>query len=192
MLTQIKSANRNKRREALQLHDYLTNMDISAHAGNPGALQDARKQRYFLPLSDGNKPSQIKSQILYNPGVHNGTIFVTDLHAESPLDSSTTYPSVIDKQREEFPMPPTEPVLVASPTASNSDSSTPALPEPGKKSSALPSRSTLDKAAHLTVDDAQGQAIPFSELYRADPGQRRRVMIIFIRHFFCGVSLLVL
>jgi hypothetical protein len=171
-------------------------MDISAHTGNPGASQDARKQRYFLPLSDGNKASQTKSHILYNPDVHRGTISVTDIHAEILLDSSIAFPiletSEIDRQREELSMPPTEVVLVALPTASNSDSSTPALPEPGKKSSGLPSRSTLDKAAYLTVDDAQGQAIPFSELYRADPGQRRRVMIIFIRHFFCGVSLVIL
>jgi hypothetical protein len=167
----------------LKLEQSLISMDISAHAGEPAALQDARKQRYFLPLSDENTASLEKSDILYISDMHHGPVCVTSLHTDILLDTGTT-PAI----QVACAMPSAEPVIVASPSASDSDSSTPASPERKTKSAALPSKSILDKAAVLTVNDAQGQAILFNELYRAEPGQRRRVMIIFIRHFFCGVS----
>jgi hypothetical protein len=45
----------------------------------------------------------------------------------------------------------------------------------------------LQKVADLLVLDAQGQSRPFKELYDA-PHVASRQLIIFIRHFFCGVS----
>jgi hypothetical protein len=155
-------------------------------------LHDARKQIYFLPGSNDNIAFQTKSPISNYADVQHGTIDVTDPLADILLDTSTTpailEASVIDAQRPGLTMPSAEPVLVASPTASESDSSMLAPPESNSKSSALPSKSILERAADLTIDDARGQAVPFKELYRAEPGQRRHVMIIFIRHFFCGVS----
>ena len=170
-------------------------MDISAHA-EPAALLDARKQRYFLPHSDDHAASQPKRDILYHPDVydpdvHHDTVLVADLHSDIFLDTRTT-PAIlgagmIETQGRDISTPSAEPGILASPTPSDSDSVTPASPRPRKESSALPSKSILDKAADLTIIDARGQAIPFKELYRVRPGLRRRVMVIFIRHFFCGV-----
>lgn len=166
-------------------------MDISAHGG-PAAFQDARKQRYFLPHSDDYPAFQPKSDNLYNPDVHHDTISVTDLHSGIFLDTRTTpaimSANIIETQGRDISTPSTESGIVASPTASDSDSVTPTSRHLTNESSALPSKSILDKAADLTVINARGQAIPFNELYREEPGHRRRVMIIFIRHFFCGVS----
>ncbi len=57
-----------------------------------------------------------------------------------------------------------------------------------KVSTALPSKSTLEKIADLPVFDVNGKAVPFKSLYWSDSRERKKVMIIFIRHFFCGVS----
>jgi hypothetical protein len=180
------------KRKGSQLIDNLINMDISAH-GEPAALQDARKQRYFLPHSDDYAASQPKSVGLYNPDADHDTISVTDLHPDIFLDTRTT-PAIlgakmIETQRREIPTPSWEPDIVALPTVSDSDSVTRVSRQLTIESSALLSKSTLERAADLTVIDAQGQEIPFKELYRVQPGLSRRVMIIFIRHFFCGVSL---
>lgn len=51
----------------------------------------------------------------------------------------------------------------------------------------LPSEKDLKKVEDLLVLDAQGQSRPFKELYQA-PLVAPRQLIIFIRHFFCGVS----
>ena len=53
----------------------------------------------------------------------------------------------------------------------------------------LPSKSTLDKAADLPVLDKDGKSVPFKSLYWSEASQGKRVMVLFIRHFFCGVSL---
>ena len=182
-----------EKRDGLQLEDNVINMDIAAHAGEAAALQDARKQRYFLPHPGDKHAARKTSDVLHDLGVHHDTICLTDLHSDVLLDTSTT-PAVLGNNmnetlREDPTMLSTEPVLVASPTASDSDSSTPATIRPKSQSLALPSKSILDEAANLPVVDARGQAIPFNELYRVDPGQQRRIMIIFIRHFFCGVGI---
>jgi hypothetical protein len=46
----------------------------------------------------------------------------------------------------------------------------------------------LDKAGKVEIYDAAGKAIVFKSLYNAEPGEHKRVMVIFIRHFFCGVG----
>lgn len=51
----------------------------------------------------------------------------------------------------------------------------------------LPSEKDLKKVEDLLILDAQGKSRPFRELYDAS-GVAPRQLIIFIRHFFCGVS----
>ena len=49
-----------------------------------------------------------------------------------------------------------------------------------------PTKAELDKVANFCVEDADGNKIPFRRLYEEQP----RVLLIFIRHFFCGVRTL--
>lgn len=49
---------------------------------------------------------------------------------------------------------------------------------------AKPDEKTLREAGELEVLDESGKAITFQQLYNTE---NRRV-IVFIRHFFCGVS----
>lgn len=51
----------------------------------------------------------------------------------------------------------------------------------------LPTEKDLKKVEDLLILDAQGKSRPFRELYDAS-GVAPRQLIIFIRHFFCGVS----
>ncbi len=51
----------------------------------------------------------------------------------------------------------------------------------------LPSPETLRKIESYTVLDADGKSHTFKSLY-AGHNVARRVMILFVRHFFCGVS----
>lgn len=51
-------------------------------------------------------------------------------------------------------------------------------------SNKLPSKGDLEKTADLPVLDALGKAHTFKSLHDGP----RRVLVIFIRHFFCGVS----
>ena len=53
----------------------------------------------------------------------------------------------------------------------------------------LPSPETLQKIESYTVQDADGRSHTFRSLY-AGRNVARRVMIIFVRHFFCGVGVL--
>jgi hypothetical protein len=52
----------------------------------------------------------------------------------------------------------------------------------------LPTLETLKKIENLSVLDQDGKAIPFKNLYTG-PNVAKRVLIIFIRHFFCGVRI---
>jgi len=52
---------------------------------------------------------------------------------------------------------------------------------------ALPSQETLRKLDDYVVLDRHGQSHPFKSLY-SGPNAARRVLIIFVRHFFCGVG----
>lgn len=47
-----------------------------------------------------------------------------------------------------------------------------------------PDQTTLDAAGELPVLDESGKEIPFRDLYNTEGRQ----VIVFIRHFFCGVS----
>jgi len=49
----------------------------------------------------------------------------------------------------------------------------------------LPDAKTLEQAGELEIQDKEGKKIKFKSLY-ADQGKMH--VIIFIRHFFCGVS----
>jgi len=51
----------------------------------------------------------------------------------------------------------------------------------------LPSQEILKKVENMMVLDKDGKALPFKSLY-SGPNVARRVLVIFIRHFFCGVS----
>lgn len=53
-------------------------------------------------------------------------------------------------------------------------------------SNKLPSKGDLERIADLPVLDDVGEAHTFKSLY-STTGEARRVLIIFIRHFFCGV-----
>ena len=55
----------------------------------------------------------------------------------------------------------------------------------------IPTQADLDKCADLLVLDAQGTSRPFRTLYTGE-GVAPRQLIIFVRHFFCGVSILFL
>jgi hypothetical protein len=191
--TPSKSANRGPQAaKYLRLDDSLTDMDPSAHPRMSAADQDARKQRYFLPNSDEDAASRIKqSHLLYAPHIHHYTGDVTDIQdivLEPSFSPAIVQADIASVQRNDLTMPSAEPVFMASPTGSDSESSTPASPKPNHNSSTVPSKAILDRAADLTVNDAQGQAVSFRDLYLVEPGHSRRVMIIFIRHFFCGVS----
>lgn len=49
----------------------------------------------------------------------------------------------------------------------------------------LPSATAAEEAAGLPVVDGSGNSIPFGELYADDA---TRILVVFIRHFYCGVS----
>ena len=53
----------------------------------------------------------------------------------------------------------------------------------------LPTEKELAKAGEIEVFDSEKKAHKFSSLYKKNDGTPRRCLIIFIRHFFCGVSL---
>lgn len=50
-----------------------------------------------------------------------------------------------------------------------------------------PNKYDIEKCRDLVVLDGNGESHPFSSLY-AGEGMAKRHLIIFVRHFFCGVS----
>ncbi|MCJ1412717.1 hypothetical protein MMC19_006815 [Ptychographa xylographoides] len=56
-----------------------------------------------------------------------------------------------------------------------------------KVSQSPPTKGDLAKAADIPILNAQNESMPFKKLYMPTKGGRR-VLILFIRHFFCGVS----
>lgn len=75
------------------------------------------------------------------------------------------------------------------PLGANSDPATQEFQGDVKVSTALPSESTLERTADLPVFDVEGKTVSFKSLYWANGNESKKVMIIFIRHFFCGVSI---
>jgi hypothetical protein len=57
-------------------------------------------------------------------------------------------------------------------------------------SNQLPSRKTIDDAAQIPVFDAEGREHRFGKLleWAENESQTRKVLVIFVRHFFCAVS----
>ncbi|EPE34659.1 hypothetical protein GLAREA_10353 [Glarea lozoyensis ATCC 20868] len=49
----------------------------------------------------------------------------------------------------------------------------------------IPSQAVLKKIEGLVVLDKDGKTVPFKDIYNG-PNVARRVLVIFIRHFFCG------
>jgi hypothetical protein len=56
-----------------------------------------------------------------------------------------------------------------------------------KVSQKVPSRAEMEKVADLPVLDRNGNQIPFKSLVAGGETGAGRVLLIFIRHFFCGV-----
>ena len=54
----------------------------------------------------------------------------------------------------------------------------------------LPTEKELAKAGEIEVLDKESQARKFSSLFKAQDGEQHKYLVVFIRHFFCGVSLL--
>lgn len=52
----------------------------------------------------------------------------------------------------------------------------------------IPSDATLAKVEDYVVFDKHGKSHTFKSLYNS-PNGARRVLVVFVRHFFCGVSL---
>ena len=50
----------------------------------------------------------------------------------------------------------------------------------------IPSQETLKRVENFPILDQDGRSIPFKNLYTG-PNVTRRVLVIFIRHFYCGV-----
>ncbi|MCJ1351631.1 MAG: hypothetical protein MMC33_001615 [Icmadophila ericetorum] len=55
-----------------------------------------------------------------------------------------------------------------------------------KVNNKIPSKSDLEKCADLPILDVNKKSLPFKSLYSSQKGGRR-VLVIFIRHFFCGL-----
>lgn len=53
---------------------------------------------------------------------------------------------------------------------------------------ALPTAEMISRVENLPVLDKDGRSRPFKSLY-SGPNVARRVLVIFVRHFFCGVSI---
>jgi hypothetical protein len=51
----------------------------------------------------------------------------------------------------------------------------------------LPTKADITKVEDLLILDADGTSRPFKSLYSGE-NVAKRVLVIFIRHFFCGVS----
>lgn len=50
----------------------------------------------------------------------------------------------------------------------------------------LPSASALKRAGEVEIQDEHGKAFPLKSLYE-DSGPGERQLVVFVRHFFCGV-----
>ncbi len=163
-------------------------MDIT-YSSDPLAERDALRQRYYLPSPDDDAASRKKTQDSDSPVQYLALAATTEREDGKPFGTitSTAAPDtiVIDSASSLLTMPSADPISITPTSIATCDAAAPV--KEVKVSSSPPSRAALDKAADLTVYDADGRGVPFKNLYWAEPDQRRRVMVIFIRHFFCGV-----
>lgn len=74
-------------------------------------------------------------------------------------------------------------------SSSASANGSPACPsgEDIQVDNAIPSQNILKKIEDYPVLDVNGKSIPFKSIYTG-PNVARRVLVIFVRHFYCGVS----
>jgi hypothetical protein len=140
-------------------------------------------------------------------GSHNKNAKTPRRAATAPSSSSAkkTYPAVITVAEvvhsrrapgyhilQDKPLPDLPALDMANSGAVSSPNEDPATADfegDIKVTNDIPSRSTLDKAAELPVLDVDSNKVPFRSLYEGTNGEKKaqRVMVIFIRHFFCGV-----
>ncbi|KAL1862228.1 hypothetical protein Plec18170_001053 [Paecilomyces lecythidis] len=109
------------------------------------------------------------------------SIIKTDAHSISSPKS----PSIADKS-----LPPTPFGEAFGDAGRLSPDSDRLLDESGEDvevSSELPSKAMLEEAASLPIIDAHGVEMPFRNVYMPSCAlEKKRVMVIFVRHFFCG------
>jgi hypothetical protein len=122
------------------------------------------------------------------PAATTSTQPTADAHPASPLPSASA-PKAEPQGKTSLdarglPTPPFSP-----------SSQTPILPNEQEEfegsvdvNNDLPTEKDLERVGDLLVLDAQGVSRPFKELYNA-PHVAPRQLIIFVRHFFCGVSI---
>jgi len=94
----------------------------------------------------------------------------TSLHTPNPTSSKTS----------------SETAFSSPSSASTVD---PTFEFPGEVNTAndIPSQEVLKRVENFTVLDKDGKSASFKSLY-SGPNTARRVLVIFVRHFFCGVS----
>lgn len=82
--------------------------------------------------------------------------------------------------------PPKTSIDTPIPSHSSCDSSPIEFNGDVNTNNAIPTQEDLKKIESLTVLDRDGKVVPFKSIYTGT-NVARRVLIIFIRHFFCGV-----
>jgi hypothetical protein len=89
------------------------------------------------------------------------------------------------------PDPPKDMAKTTEATGPNDDPATADFEGDLNVTGDIPSKSTWEKAGSLPVLNVDGMKVPFKTLYEGIDGEKKgqRVMIIFIRHFFCGVRI---
>jgi hypothetical protein len=92
---------------------------------------------------------------------------------------------------DESTTPASDPAVAATATGpgSKSDPKTAEFQGDVQVSNELPTKEMIEKAADILVFDTEGKEVLFKSLYLPqNNGEERRTLIIFVRHFFCGVS----
>lgn len=55
---------------------------------------------------------------------------------------------------------------------------------------AFPDSAKLEEAGSIPIYDSGGNSRPFASLYSGDDAIGEQQLVIFVRHFFCGVSVM--
>lgn len=55
-------------------------------------------------------------------------------------------------------------------------------------SDSLPDANAIDSAGNIPIFDSEGNSRPFKSIYSGDSAIGEQQMVLFVRHFFCGVS----
>jgi hypothetical protein len=58
------------------------------------------------------------------------------------------------------------------------------MPSPAR----TPSQQALELAGDISIFDAEGNSRPFRSLYEGPRAIGEQQLVIFVRHFFCGVG----